>query len=501
MGRRPHDASTVEAVLPVPRLRSTLLLPVASGLVALVVYLATAAPGITWRNGGIDSGELATAVATGSVAHPPGYPTYLLVGAAVTRLTADPARALAWLSAVCGAVTVACVAAAASRGGSGWTGAVTGSAVALIIGTSFLLWSNSTYAEVNAPAAAVVGVWLVTQGWRSRPAGWLALEGVALGLALGIHMLLGILLVGTAAGVVIEAPRGKGPAGRLLALAGGAVVGAAVFGALGLWPPAGPVNWYAPQMAAGWLALVTADAYRGLLDFGGAPLRLLVMLRQLVGNLAFLGAIAAVIGTQEVLARKADRWKGGTLLCTGLALPYVIFASLYAARDAEVYLLPALVLLTPAMATGCRAAAIQLRSVMTRYGPALFASIALAPGAIQGLRQVNALNLSGDHQAASYAEAVLSTAPRDGVVLVDGDAATFALWYARYARGVRPDVAVLNEDLLYRDWYRAHVGRLHPLVLLPEFPAIETERTALAQRITAANAGRFTVVLAPEPQG
>ena len=487
--------------MPVPRLRSTLLLPVVAGLVALAVYLATAAPGITWRNGGIDSGELATAVATGSVAHPPGYPTYLLLGAAVTRLPVDPAQALGWLSAACGAVTVACVAAAAVRGASGWTSAVTGSAVALVIGTSFPLWSSSTYAEVNAPAAAVVGAWLVTQGWRSRPAAWLALEGAALGLALGIHVLLGILLVGTAAGVVLESPRGKGTAGQLVALASGAVVGGAVFGALALWPAVGPVNWYAPQTATGWPALVTADAYRGLLDFGGARLRMLVTLRQLVGNLAFFGAIAAVAGVQEVLASKADRWKDGTLLCTGLALPYVIFASLYAARDAEVYLLPALLLLAPAMAKGCRAAAIQLRAAVSRYGVALFAIIALAPGVVQGLRQVSALDLSGDRQAVDYAEAVLGAAPRDGVVLVDGDAATFALWYARYARGIRPDVAVLNEDLLYRDWYRTHVGRLHPGLLLPELPVIETERAALAQRITAANAGRFTVVLAPEPQG
>src|SRR5687768_18545700 len=89
------------------------------GLLALALYLYTAAPGITWRNGGIDSGELATAVATGSVAHPPGYPTYLLLGRLATLLPVEPARALAWLSALSAALTRTCVALALGPGPSG----------------------------------------------------------------------------------------------------------------------------------------------------------------------------------------------------------------------------------------------------------------------------------------------------------------------------------------------------------------------------------------------
>src|SRR5919106_1351183 len=79
------------------------------GVAAFILYLFTAAPTITWRNGGIDSGELATMVATGSVAHPPGYPTYLLLARAAAQLPVEPARALAWLSALCASLTCASV--------------------------------------------------------------------------------------------------------------------------------------------------------------------------------------------------------------------------------------------------------------------------------------------------------------------------------------------------------------------------------------------------------
>src|SRR5687768_5113993 len=139
------------------------------GLLAFVLYLVTAAPGITWRNGGIDSGELATAVASGSVAHPPGYPTYLLLGRLAALLPVEPARALAWLSALCAALTCAAVVYGAAQrpGSSRW---LVAAAPGLWLMTAPLVWSSATYAEVNAPAAAVTALWVALRGWEARPA-------------------------------------------------------------------------------------------------------------------------------------------------------------------------------------------------------------------------------------------------------------------------------------------------------------------------------------------
>ena len=55
------------------------LAPIALGGGLLCTYLATIAPGLTWANGGSDGGDLIAAAATGGVAHPTGYPAYLLV--------------------------------------------------------------------------------------------------------------------------------------------------------------------------------------------------------------------------------------------------------------------------------------------------------------------------------------------------------------------------------------------------------------------------------------
>src|SRR6266498_1775135 len=45
----------------------------------LTIYLRTLAPGLTWANAGSDGGDLITAAATGGIAHPTGYPLYLLL--------------------------------------------------------------------------------------------------------------------------------------------------------------------------------------------------------------------------------------------------------------------------------------------------------------------------------------------------------------------------------------------------------------------------------------
>ena len=45
----------------------------------MAVYLSTIAPGLTWANNGSDGGDYIAAAATGGVAHPTGYPLYLLL--------------------------------------------------------------------------------------------------------------------------------------------------------------------------------------------------------------------------------------------------------------------------------------------------------------------------------------------------------------------------------------------------------------------------------------
>jgi len=88
---------------------ASLLLSLSVITIALLVYLPTMAPTITWQHGGADSGELAAAVVTAGVAHPPGYPTYLLLGSLwlMLPLGQDVAYQLNLLSVVSAALAAA----------------------------------------------------------------------------------------------------------------------------------------------------------------------------------------------------------------------------------------------------------------------------------------------------------------------------------------------------------------------------------------------------------
>ena len=80
---------------------------------SLALYVSTLAPTLTWgwNDTGVDGGELLAAANTLGVAHPPGYPTYILLlkGFATLVPVGDFAYRGNLLSAVLASLSVALV--------------------------------------------------------------------------------------------------------------------------------------------------------------------------------------------------------------------------------------------------------------------------------------------------------------------------------------------------------------------------------------------------------
>jgi len=64
--------------------------------------------------------------------------------------------------------------------------------------------------------------------------------------------------------------------------------------------------------------------------------------------------------------------------------------------------------------------------------------------------------------ADAYIHNVLSVAAPHSLVMVDRDQFGFPLVYAQDVEGLRPDVVVLDQELLRRSWYLQDLARLHP---------------------------------------
>ncbi|MEA3376039.1 MAG: DUF2723 domain-containing protein, partial [Chloroflexota bacterium] len=123
--------------------------PLAGAALLLGVYLLTMAPTLSWSHHGADGGDLVTAVARGSIPHPPGFPTYLLLGELFNRLPLrDPAWRLNLLSAVAAGLTIAAV--RRLRFPSSTLGVL---CAGLCLGLAPLFWSQALIAEVYTVAA------------------------------------------------------------------------------------------------------------------------------------------------------------------------------------------------------------------------------------------------------------------------------------------------------------------------------------------------------------
>ncbi|MES3033975.1 MAG: DUF2723 domain-containing protein [Gemmatimonadota bacterium] len=133
-----------------------------TGLLLVAVYLATAAPSLTFW----DASEFATAFATFGIPHPPGTPLYVSLGAAIWRLVPglSPVQAGTLLSAV--ATAVACA-------GAAWIVAESSGqrVLAIIAGTSAGLmgtvWMNATETEVYAVSLLLVAAQLLA-AWHAH---------------------------------------------------------------------------------------------------------------------------------------------------------------------------------------------------------------------------------------------------------------------------------------------------------------------------------------------
>jgi hypothetical protein len=413
--------------------------------ILVLVYAATLAPSLTWAHYGADGGDLVTAVARGSIPHPPGFPAYLLLGEIFIRLPwREPAWRLNLMSAVMAAgaagLTIACVRRLLLRYAiCDMRFAV---CAGLCLGLSPLFWSQALIAEVYAPAAFFVAL-----------AMFLALRGGpmwALGLAWGVGMGAHPTLIFLAPVVAWGAWGDRvGRLGRLLQVGLLAAVGWAVlYGPLLLARGSVPSPWGDVSTFGGWWALVSGRLYHGYvfaLPLADWPQRLLAWAALLARQFTPAGAVLAGLGW-------AWLWQKRRVLAVASALSFAAF-SLYAigynTADSLVYLAPALPLAALWLGMGlAQIGAWSSRRV--RWGAWALLLLPLA----QALVFWGQMDLSGDRTAMEWADGVLRDAPAQAVVITAQDAHTFALWYARDVLGERPDVAVVDRDLWGHEPYR-----------------------------------------------
>ena len=440
----------------------------------LALYIITLAPDVL----AADSGELQVVAAQLGVAHPPGFPLYVVLAHVFTRLpVGSPAYAVNLLSAVFGALAVVVVYGSGRLLTGRHLPALLG---AVALGTATTFWSQATTANVRSLTTllAALAIYLLlgfriatmkcvtgkTSGQPLLPEvsespvnirianralrnsdRWLTWFAFVMGIGLTHHVSLTFLaIVGLLFVLVTDPGLVRSPRRWAWPLAAGL---------LGLLPllylplrAGADVRGASPELATlpGFLEHVLATGFRGDLFYYVAPAalgpRLLVLGNVMTFQFAPLLLAAMLIGLPLMLWRDRSL----ALLLGGTFAIYVFVAATYRAPQTVEYMMPAYVPAALALAYAVG----RLPDALPRWrgaGPALAALFAaLVWVATLGQLPGHISAAGANHEAADARDTagrLLADAPPDAVILAHWHWAT-PLWYLQEVEGARPDVSV-----------------------------------------------------------
>lgn len=492
-------------------LRSPLLgtAAAASGF-SFVVYLLTLAPSMTF----IDAGELAAVAHTFGIAHPTGYPLFTLVGGLWAQL---PIGSGIWrmnlLSALFCAATVGVLVlfihsllslpestrARPEKGKGKDKGKAPGpsphtheldptlrlgiaAASALFIGFSETFWSTALSIEVYSLHLLLLSLtlWLYTRVvfvpadqpgmiWRLR------LFALVLGLSFTNHMTTILVLPAMAVlwfwtrGVSAKSWRALGSALPTF------LVGLLPYLYLPLRAATGPaLNWGNPASWDRFLWHVSGKQYRVWIFASGeaASRQFSYFLKGFPAEFGYIGLFLLLLGLPFGLRRQPR----ATVFLLLLFVGCVFYAINYDIHDIDSYFLLAYI------ATGvlCAYGLVFLLTRMIGGTKAVKLGVAaLAVGILIGIGG-GRVSQQGNTLVEDYTRNMFaSLRPHALVLSFQWDYWVSASYYYQLVEGWRPDVTVIDKELLRRSWYLDQIQRNHPALYARSRDAFESFRREL----------------------
>ncbi len=468
--------------------------PLLLTVVLLAFYGITLAPGLTWANDGADGGDLVTAAARGGVAHPSGYPFYLLVARGFQLL---PIGSLAFrtnlMSALCMTLAALLVYALVVGAHDGWSVRLAGAAAGLAFGLSPLAWSQAVITEVYALHALLVALilWLISLMERTPRRALDSLLGMVFGLALGNHVttaILAPLLLGPPA-PTRDASEARtrpnvGPRSEWLAALARRLAGLALGLTVYLILPLRalnqpPVNWGNPLTLDRLFWLVSGKMYQFQFQMTLPELvtRVQAAIALWLAQFGVAGLLLGVVGLVFYFSRSRLHW---ATLWTMLGVS--AFAIVYGTFDSYVYLIPVFLCFAVWMGRGL-AGLMDAAAARLRWGGLALGALVVVYVLALALQTLPHVDASHDARAEEFGEMVLAKLPPNALVFAKGDRSVFALWYYHFALGRRPNLVVIATDLMHFDWYQETLRYTYAGLNVPgPFPFPETLRMANPSR-------------------
>jgi hypothetical protein len=424
----------------------------------------------------LDGGELSASAATLGVAHPTGYPIFMLLGraAAMIPLGESVIFRLNFLVAVFGAAAVFFFHRfflELLRGsdedardmGANPANMMAAGVTALTFAFTRTYWQQSVAYEVYSLHLLFLALVLVlffralrAEGPRADSA-WILFAYVA-GLSFANHMMTVALVPGCAFLIASARKRGLPKPSRLVGSAAAFVTGLTPYLYLPIRASVNPrMNWGNPSTWENFRWHISGHQFwrhmfqsRALADWKFAE-----FVQAFPSEFGYLALLAAVAGIWLLFRRNRALLAFLVLLFVSC----VAYSINYGITDIESYFLPSYVAVMAAAAFGLRALLRLANPVAKTAAILAAAAVVLAPL----LLHYRTVDLSGEYAAQDYGRNVLMSADSGGVIITDVDArVTMIGFYLQRVEGVRPDVAVIDRGYLAYPYYSAQLERNHP---------------------------------------
>jgi hypothetical protein len=483
---------------------------VAVALLATMLYLVT----MNRTFGFIDKGELVAVASTLGIAHPTGYPTIMLIGFLFAKLlplrpvlalnamaalfTAAGAGMLALLfDDLLGRIGAARVTVSAKGKGKGrdatkrspeaapataidaGTRALLAGLAALFVACTATWWDQGNGFEVYSLHAVMMPlVTLLFLRWvdeeRERDAVGFTRRGLLFALALGLSFTNHLTTILLAPAFLLHYFRtfGIGNARawkRLLYVAPGFLLGLLPYIWLPIRASMGPwFNWGNPSTIEAFLNHVRGKQYSVWMFAGGD-----VFMQQsryffggLPGELAYAGVVVTLLGIVHLALRNL----GLSLLAALLFIACILYSGNYDIMEIGPYYMTAI------FAAGIWFAA-GLAWLHERFGR----SVALGAASLLVVANCAANFQEGDESGNRLVEDMtvnmLTTLPKNALIFSSQwDYWVAGSFYMQRVEGMRPDVMLIDPELLRRVWYLDQLAHDYPAFMARIAPEVEAFR-------------------------
>ncbi|MBI5868900.1 MAG: DUF2723 domain-containing protein [candidate division Zixibacteria bacterium] len=478
------------ATMSTGRMSDAWLFSICVFITSLAFYVTTMSHTVFWW----DSGELAANARVLGIAHRPGFPLYILLGHVFGMFPfGEYFYRINFLSALSAAATLGLVGFVwwqlvfgRLRPSSLLEGLIPVSLALIAIGGTYTFWIQAVRTEVYAANIVAIAMlwgctWQSDRGESGDSSGvrwfWAASLVGGLGMALHHATFASVLPAFFLFFLVVSKRNQWGRNAWVIATALFAL-GLSVYLYLpirALQDPELNWGWTRGAKALGWTAVAGTDAYAELAKTSLAALlsRAWAVSQIMIEQLHWGLLLFAIAGIWQWW-RKARAWM---LMALGIVITNIFVTALLVSEVAETnadihgYLLPTIVSMAFLVCGGVYTFGRLLASVAKRYLPSpsirtvLWVStitmvllLALAPGIIYSPY----CNLSHNRLAHDLGVESISGLRPNGIVFLAGTNWDFVLRGLRYVDGWRPDLTVINRDLLPAGWYRSWLLSKHP---------------------------------------